>query len=456
MYPHIRAFITKWRSRSSFFKRVTWKASLLTIFISLLAFTVVLAASGDLDLTFGGDSGWTITDFNQEWNKVYGIAIQPNGKIVAAGYNNVSVTGNYDFAVTRYNANGSPDTTFSGDGKLTTDFGGTDVAWDVAVQPDGKIIVAGRKCNNAGTNCNVALARYKSNGALDSTFGGDGKVVTDYKKGDNGSIGGLATLSNGKILVAGYVWNGKDHDFAVYRYMPNGKLDLTFSFDKDGVAVGSFGKGKDDYLYDLVIQEDGKILVAGVTGIGTNRDFAIARMNANGTEDNSFSGDGLQTTHFGADDLAYGLALQPDGKIVVVGQKITTTTSFIAIARYTKNGVLDTTFNSSSKTPGKKTFRIGGSSYAFDVIVQPNGKIVVAGSAQIGGSFDYALVRLKPGGGFDGSFSGDGKATFDFFTNDDLAYALARQPPNGKYVLGGSVYFDSLTFEDFGLARVLP
>ena len=436
------------------FKRLTWKASLLTTLISLLAFTIALAASGELDTTFDGD-GLVITDVNASspgrLDLVYGIAIQPaDGKIVAAGSSSLPGMASYDFAVTRYDTNGLLDTTFSGDGRLITNFGADDYALDVAVQPNGKIVAAGKKCIN--NICDVALARYNSNGTLDTTFSGDGRQTTDFGNGDNGSVG-LAIQSNGKIVMAGYMSNGTDLDFAIYRFLSNGSLDTTFN--GDGKVNINFGAGRQDYASDLLLQSDGKIVVIGSTGDANydNNNFAIVRLNPGGSLDTTFSGDGKQITNFGADDYAYGVALQSDGKIVVAGEKRTTSPFFssFALARYNTDGSPDTTFNGT----GRKAFSViaGSNSWANDVIAQSDGNIVVLGSAENISFLDFALVRLNSGGGFDTTFSGDGKVTVNFGSST-FGFALAVQPSDGKYVLSGQV--DYFSQGVFALARVLP
>jgi uncharacterized delta-60 repeat protein len=438
------------------FKRLTWKASLLATALSLLAFTIALAASGDLDTTFDGDglvTSYVVPSNPGRSDAAAGVAIQANGKIVAAGYSEIPTTATMDFAITRYNTDGSLDTTFSGDGRLLTNFGGRDQAAAVAVQSNGKIVAAGQVCyapSSIGT-CDVALARYNANGTLDTTFSGDGKQVSDFGGGSNGSFGRLAIQSNGRIVVTGYMSNGSNTDFAVYRYLPGGSLDTTFS--GDGKVNIGFGAGRQDFAADLVIQSDGKIVVAGSTGDAgyANNNFAIARLNANGSLDTTFSGDGRQITNFGANDYAYGVALQADGKIVVVGEKTTTFRSF-ALARYNTDGSLDTTFNGT----GRRVFSItpGMDSHANDVIVQPDGMIVVIGTTKNGsGFFDFALARLLSTGGFDTTFSGDGKVIIDFGGND-YVLAIALQPLDGKYILGGATH-DGTQY-DFALARVLP
>ena len=432
-------------------KRVAWRGSLLTMVISLLAFTIALAASGDLDTTFSGD-GLVATDFFGGNNIPNDIAIQSNGKIVVVGWSTMPST---DFALTRYNTGGSLDITFSGDGRLTTNFGGVDAAYDVAVQADGKIIAVGSTCSSTTGICNIALARYNPGGALDTTFSGDGKQVADFGGGDNGTYGGLAIQPDGKIVVAGYMYNGANYDFAVYRYNTNGTLDTTFS--GDGKVKIGFGTGRRDYAYGLGFQStDGKIVVVGYTA-DVNFDtgnFALVRLNPNGTLDNTFSGDGRQSTDFGGDDFGYGFGGYADGRMVVVGYKDVGSLSYFAIARYHPDGSLDTTFNGT----GRKSFSIipGELSWAYDAVIQVDGKIVVGGVTDkdnFSTLTDFALVRLNPGGGLDTSFSGDGKVIIDF-GGADSGNALARQPLDGKYVLVG--YNDNGSQTDFALARVLP
>jgi uncharacterized delta-60 repeat protein len=370
----------------------------------------------------------------------------------------------------RYKPNGSLDSTFSGDGRLITNFGGRDSAYAVAVQSNGKIVAAGHTCDNNGNNCNIALARYKAGGGLDITFSGDGKQITDFGGGDNGSYGGLAIQKDGKIVVAGWTWNGQNYDFAVYRYnatCPDDAHCLDTTFSGDGKLNIGFGAGRQDFANDLAIQDsDGKIVISGYTGDANrlNNNFAIARLNPNGTLDNSFGQllpngkrTGRRTTDFGADEYAYGFGGQIDGRIVLVGRKITATGNFFAIARYKQNGSLDTTFNGT----GKKAFSVGPGtgtwqSWASDVIVQPaDNKIVVLGlTSDFASIFDIALVRLHPEGTFDTGFGEAGKVFIDF-GGDDYAYNLTRQRLDGKYVLVGNTNA-GIGGIDFALGRVLP
>jgi len=432
------------------FKNIIWKACLLGAAISLLATTIAMAASGDLDPTFDGD-GLVITDINSNrTDYIKDIAIQPDGKIIVVGTSYVPNTSTYDISVARYNVDGSLDQTFSGDGKTTTNLGAREQGQDIAVQADGKIVVTGQRCNSSWV-CDLAVIRYNSNGALDTSFNGTGKVWTDFGGNDNGSAGGLAILPNGKIVVAGYMWNGTDYDFSVLRYNSDGTLDNLFS--GDGKANIGFGTGMQNTAYDVIRQSDGKLIVAGDSCNNgyTTCDFAVTRLNANGSLDKTFSADGIQTTNFGAYDVAYGAALQPDGKIVLAGRKGTSSLNYTAIARYNTDGSPDTTFNGS----GKRVFSVssGLASLANSVIVQSNNAILISGASYNGTEDDFFLVRLKADGGFDKTFSGNGIVTVDF-GGDDASLALLIQPSDGYYVMAGRSYSGSQN--NYALARVLP
>ncbi|HXF00954.1 MAG TPA: hypothetical protein VN458_11490 [Solirubrobacterales bacterium] len=384
--------------------------------VSVIPSASAQAAPGDLDATFSGD-GKQRTDFGVGISRAAATAIQPDGKIVAVGTQFSSQ--DWDFALARYNPNGTLDTSFSGDGKLTTDFGGSDVANGVALQGDGKIVAVG------GGNGDFALARYNLNGTLDSSFSGDGKQTTDFgSNGDQASE--VALQANGKIIAVG----GKgpagfdDTTFALARFNPSGTLDTSFS--GDGRQTTNFGETfRGDRANGVALQGDGKIVAVGNGDGGDNQDFALARYNPSGTLDTSFSGDGKLTTDFGGSEAANGVALQGDGKIVVVG--VGGTSSF-ALARYNPNGSLDPSFSGD----GKQKTDFGGGE-ATGVAIQGNGKIVAVGGDS--NSRNFALARYNPNGTLDTSFSGDGKQTTDF-GGEDKANALALQG-DGKIIAVG-------------------
>jgi uncharacterized delta-60 repeat protein len=401
-------------------------------------------ADGAPDNAFDED-GKKISDFSFEYIAT-SLNIQSDDKILVAGY--AFPNGDADFAVARFNADGDPDNVFGENGVETTAFSGADHAFSLAVNNNGEIILAGE--DDDGTE--FALIWYTTEGELDDTFDEDGKL-TDRLHLNQGSTFYTSTViqSDGKILAGGYTWNGSNYDFAIARYNTNGTPDNSFS--EDGRQTTNFGSS-DDYAYGLTLQVDGKIVLAGVAG----SDFAVARYNADGNLDNSFSGDGKQTTNFGFEDNAASVAVQADGKIILAGWSVNgidpnsqLPVSDFAVARYNTNGTLDNSFSGD----GKQTTSFGFDEMAKSIAIQGDGKIIVAGIKQIfaqgGNTSQFALARYNIDGNLDNSFSSDGK---QLTTINENAYAnsIAVQP-DGKIVVGGNTSFDSETATDFVLAR---
>ncbi len=335
-------------------------------------------ASGSLDTSFGA-GGMVTTGIGTRHDQGQSIAIQTDGKIVVVGYGYGS---NNDFAVVRYNADGSLDTSFDGDGKVTTAIGtALDTGQSVALQSDGKIVVAGTSYN--GSNNDIALVRYNTDGSLDTSFDGDGKVITNVAgQTDKGS--GVVIQSDGKIVVAG---TGND-DIAVVRYNADGSLDT--SFDGDGKVTTAIGSGT-DVGTSVALQSDGKIVVAGYSDSGSNFDLAVVRYNTDGSLDTSFDADGKVTTAIGpGNDLGRGVVLQSDGKILVAGSADNATNTDFALVRYNADGSLDTSFGGS----GEVTTGVGSSTdIGQSVALQSDGRIVVAGVCFSGSTHDFAVVR---------------------------------------------------------------
>ncbi len=395
--------------------------------------------NGTLDTSFSGDGKQT-TDFGGV-DEANGVAIRADGKIVAVGDTESSATGG-DFAIARYNPSGALDPSFSGDGKQTTAGVHFFEANGVAIQSDDKIVAVGGA---------FALARYNPNGSLDTSFSGDGKRVADF----NGSANAVTVQANGKIVaVGGSESSGSaSDDFALARYNPNGTLDTSFS--GDGKQTTDFG-GEDE-ANGVAIQEDGKIIVVGAAGTRHNGiGFALARYNPNGTLDTSFSGDGKQTTEFdlGSGQVANAVVVQDDGKIVVVGNAFGPMFSEdFAIARYNPNGSLDTSFSGD----GKQTASFLTTAEANGVAIQGDGKIVVVGTGvdNINGGSEGAIVRYNPNGTLDTSFSGDGTQTTDFGLGEGAQATGVAIQGDGKIVIVGSAGADSNS-QDFALARYNP
>ena len=387
------------------------------------------AAAGDLDTTFSGD-GKATTAIGAGFDGGNAVVLQPDGKIVLAGYSHNGT--NKDFALVRYNPDGSLDTAFSGDGKLTTPVGSSeDEALGVALQSDGKILAVGYTFN--GKDDDMAVVRYNTNGALDTTFDGDGKLTTAIGSSDE-AFTSVAVQSDGKIVAGGYTFDGSTEDFAVVRYNPSGSLDTTL--DGDGKAKTPIGSSNEQ-VYALIIQSDSKIVVAGNSYSGGYDDFALARYNTNGSLDTTFSGDGKVTTAISANlDGAYAIRQQADGKLAVAGYAHLGNTGGkfdFALARYNTNGSLDTTFSGDGMT----TTPVGNDNEeASGLAIQSDGKLVVAGYSYYNSSNDFALARYNTDGSVDTSFGNSGKITTAVGAGADIAWGIAIQT-DGKIVAAG-------------------
>jgi uncharacterized delta-60 repeat protein len=387
---------------------------------------------GSLDPNFDRD-GKQLTNVGSTYYYRNSIAIQGDGKIVAEGvWWNGS---NNDFAIVRYNTNGSLDQTFDGDGKLTTNFGSADdYANSIAIQRDGKIVLEGYSYTytNTGAKSTFSLARYSANGSLDTTFNKNGKLTESLRQGYT-VYSSTAVQKDGKIIAAGYTWNGSNNVFIVSRYNTSGSLDT--SFDHDGKVLTAFGTN-DSYANSATIQSDGKIVVAGQTWNGSNNDVAIARYNTNGSLDNTFSIGGQVTTGISFnDDFANAVAIQSDGKIVVAGYTNTGVNVDFLIIRYNANGIPDNTFGGNGK---QTTDFTSSDDFGYSMAIQGDGKIVVGGYSNAGftGNEDFAIVRYNTNGSLDTAFDHDGMLTTDFGSSDDYANSMLIQS-DGKIVAGG-------------------
>jgi uncharacterized delta-60 repeat protein len=314
------------------------------------------------------------------------VVIQPDGKIVVAGFRGST---NVDFAVWRFTADGKVDNTFSLLGFNVADFGlGNDYGQAVLLQPDGKIVVAGFA--DSGTSVDpdrkaFALARFKTNGVLDNTFGNGGKVTTIVGSGFVRARA-AALQPDGKIVVAG----GHAGDFVVVRYLPDGALDTGFGVN----GIKEINLAGNDEAYSIAVLKDGKLALAGYS----SGDFMLMFLNGNG----SICTCGMIPieprilTDFGGDEIAYALAVQPDGKIVLAGGK-RTTPSQIHLARYkfSSGGVtlpgysLDTTFGNQ----GKETITVGSHSVARGLTIDANNRMTIVGYGNNGGDDDFVVVR---------------------------------------------------------------
>jgi uncharacterized delta-60 repeat protein len=393
-----------------------------------------LAQAGTLDSSFGV-AGKVMTNIAAGFDSAFGVAVQADGKVVAVGRTSA---GGGKFALARYDADGTLDSSFGGDGKVTTNFtSGNDWANAVVIQTDGKIVAAGRA---SGAGGKFALARYNTGGSLDTSFGGDGTVITNFTSGDDLAFGVAIRPADGSIVVAGFVDDGPGSKFGLARYNANGTRDTTF--DVDGRVTTDLTNGPDG-AYGVAIQPaDGKIVAAGTADF---QKFALARYNTDGSLDASFSGNGTARPDFtDGSDYARSVTIQPaDGKIVAVGSA---GNSSFALARYDTDGTPDITFSGNGKVITGFT---PGSDFARSVVVQADGRIVAAGTADLS---KFAVARYDLDGSLDVTFSGNGKTITDFTAGADGAYGVAIQPSDGKIVAGGVAGGNN---KKFALARYL-
>jgi uncharacterized delta-60 repeat protein len=426
------------------------KAGIVSVVLNLLGVTIALAASGDLDTSFGGDGKVSVDISGSLSERAYAVVLQSGGQIVVVGDQwDATDDSSHDLTLVRLEPDGDPDPLFGGgDGIVVEDMAENQLALDVVIDPStDDILIAGQTCDSSWV-CDLIVWKYLSDGSsMDSGFNGGSPVTVDIGLVDNGSLGGLALQTDGKIVIAGILSNGFDYDMVVYRLTEAGALDTTFS--GDGIQSISFGSGKYDIAADLLLQGT-KIVVVGrsCTSFSAGCNFAAARLKANGNLDTTFSGDGKLTTNFGADDRAISVAKWPDGKIVVAGVR-KSTDSKMAVARYNAKGSLDTTFSGD----GRQTVSFGDSAEATEVLVI-NKKIVLAGWGGNGGDADFLVGRLKSSGGLDTSFSLDGKAFASFGVSDERVMAMTRQTSDGTYVLAGG--YGAGNLGAFGLVRMLP
>ena len=374
-------------------------------------------ADGTLDTSFGSGLGYVITDFDSDADLGTEVNVQSDGKIVVSGA--ARVGGIFQFAIARYNTDGSIDTTYGDSGRVVTDIGGLDSRSNgMAIQSDGKVVVTGF-ANIAG-NRNFAVARYNTDGTLDTSFGGgDGFLDID--------VAGRFDISyetiiqpDGKILIGGWSQDADGIDFTVARLNTDGTLDSSFG-GGDGIATTPIGTAT-DWATGMTLQADGRIVLTGYSQTGTDRDIAVVRYNADGSLDTSFGGgDGIVVTSLGTGlDQAYQVATQSDGKLIVVGQ----TASATVVLRYNTDGTLDSTFADSGV---HELDLADGDESARGVSIDPDDKIVVFGQAMLDANQQLTLVRLNADGSPD--------TGFDSFNNDRPTYTENGTP----VVLDGTV-----------------
>ena len=413
------------------------------ILFILINTTILFAQDGSLDNTFS-DDGIVTTPIGNSDDIGYSVAVQSDGKIVVAGASQ-DPTGQYDFAVVRYNDDGSLDNSFATDGKTTTDIkgeGATDYGYSVAVQKDNKIVVAGWTFANS----DFAVARYNNNGTLDDTFGSGGRITTSIGTTDKGQA--VAIQDDGRIVVAGYSYGGDTYDFAVVRYDTNGVLDDTFN--SDGKVTTDFSSDR-DYGMGVAIQPDNKIIVVGGAKNGTENKLGVVRYNNNGSLDANFGTNGKVLTSVGGAFSGNSalVAVQSDDKIVVTCTYSSNEGYYkIAVVRYNPDGTLDSDFGNNGIV---LTSISDSDDEVYSLKLQDDDKILVGGYATSSVGHDFALLRYNSDGTLDSTFDSDGIVTTHLTSewSFDDAYGMAIK--KDKIMLCGRT--DNGNNYDFGVAQ---
>jgi uncharacterized delta-60 repeat protein len=378
----------------------------LTALLVVVLARPAAAGPGALDPTFSGNGIATVFPGGAT---AEAVAVDGQDRVVVAGHTYASV----DIAVARLRWNGSLDGTFGGDGRVRIDLGAKELALDVAVADDGKVVVVGYRATQKAEAWFVM--RLRQNGSRDDTFGGDGVVFTDFGRPFE-QANAVAIQSNGKIVVGGSAAKGIYENWAISRYLVGGTLDDTFGGD-GRVSLSLSRTGEE--VQDLLIGGEG-IFAGGYAERSYLPGFAIAKLRLDGRRATAFGSNGVRIVNLGRGaDSAFGLSLQEDGKPVLAGYASSNGKADWGLVRLHAGGGLDGSFSGDGVVTTAFT-----SAYelASSVGLQSNGRIVVAGRAHgASGTDDLAIVRYLPGGALDQTFSGNGKALFNPFGGNDVA-----------------------------------
>ena len=423
------------------------------------------ARDGDLDPGFG-INGVAVVEMGA-FSTAFGLAFAPDGRIVLGGTISAGATGT-DFAVARLTRDGDLDSAFSFDGWTTAAIGtgeAYDGTFNTIVQADGKIVLIGEGPDTgvALDDSDFKLARFNTNGTLDTSFSGDGKAYVEFNLGGDDEDRALdaVQLANGKLVVVGSADVGpNDTDIAVARLNADGSRDT--SFDSDGRLTFSFDLDPnfpDDIASSIAIDGAGNILIAGAAANGGSsaNDFAIARLLPNGSFDPNFGGDGRVTVAFDLgdtlEDTALELVLAPDGSIFVSGGVKASGYDF-AVVKLQPDGTPDPGFS----TGGKATvaFDLGDDNHdiAYGGTLQPDGKFVFVGFAGVPTS-DIALARLDADGELDPSFGFAGKRMIPLDIGGNLSDAGVRGRIQDGYLVIGGVTATASADSNFMAARII-
>jgi len=391
---------------------------------------------GTLDSTFGISGKITSNYFSTQM--IFDTATQPDGKIVAVGAATVGSSNNNTFYAVRFNANGAIDTTFGSNGYFNLDMSGlgyNNFARTVELQPDGKIILGGAVAQFInGDNYYFGVLRLNANGTIDNTFGNQGKSIFSMSSSSSTSnqIKDIALQADGKIIVAGTYYNSPSTDFAVARLNTDGSLDSDFS--NDGKVLIGFTYNSTvnyDEAHRIKILSDSRILIGGETSFN---DSAWCMLQPDGSLDSSFGTGGKKT--FATDNnFDFGTVYFLPDNSVLLGGYYSGNSDDAALYKISLDGTLDTTFGNS----GKAIVDVDNSSSdggIVDLDIDNTGKIYAVGKTLTGGTSYFYLLNFNSNGTLNTNFSYDGKVLVNFGANSNYGNSVSVQP-NGKVLLAG-------------------
>lgn len=396
-------------------------------------FKIENGQTGTLDTSFGAN-GIVTTYLGQYSGYNNAVAIQQDEKIVVVGSDNIDGVKS-NFLIMRYDKYGKIDNSFGDKGIVSESFSNNNSCNDVEIQTDGKIVVVGDiASNNTGANKGMSILRFNTNGNLDKTFGFNGKETTNI--GVYESASALAIQKDGKIVVAATtkLSADSDYDFSVLRYNADGSLDKTF--DKDGIVSNNVGLGNYNKATSIAIQPDEKIVIAGYSTGDSSSQFALVRYNKDGSLDNTFDLDGKVTTSFErANTILNSILIQPNGKIIAAGYSYSVGSYYttVAIAKYNIDGSLDTTFGDN----GLINSFMSNLNKVNSIKLQADNKIIVGGETINYSNSDngFILFRYNSDGSIDNSFASNGILT-NYFKYDTAVQDIEIQS-NGRIVVVG-------------------
>lgn len=397
-------------------------------------------SDGSLDPSFGinGKAVTNFLEFNSDYNFIHSIQVLPNGQLIVSGTISIGGSGSVTSVIVRYNANGTIDTSFGTNGKTVSELISFDRDGKLIFLPDGKFIFTAIKTLAGGLN-HIGIEKYTEDGLLDTSFGANGQVVTSFGTGNSWPCC-IALKPDGKFVIAGRYPATISPQITIAQYNPNGTLDT--GFDTDGKLITSFGTGTSGLPMQLSVNPDGKIKIAGIVG-STVSYFALVQYNPNGSLDTSFDGDGKALSPFPEGETFYlpnSVARQPDGKYLLVLNPVTLSpSSDFVVRRYNSDSSMDTAFG----TAGTVSTTFGtGLNEAQSAAVSPDGKIFVFGKSQPldFGYMDFAIARYDSSGALDPALDGDGKLTTVFEMADDKPGHLLVQPDEKLIAIGTSGY----------------